>query len=84
MLSFKSTELLTVFSLEEQYKLRTILEQNGISYTVSVKHQNDCYGFFPVVGVEEMLTQPMQYVFYVHEKDKQQAVSVLQKGGVSL
>ena len=49
-----------------------------------MKHQNDCYGFFPVVGVEEMLTQPMQYVFYVHEKDKQQAVSVLQKGGVSL
>ena len=84
MLSFKSTELLTVSSLEEQSKVRSILDQNNISYTVSVRHQNDCYGFFPVVSTEEMLTQSMQYVFYVPEKEKQKAISVLQKGGVAL
>lgn len=84
MLLYKSTELLTVFSLEEQSKLRSILEQNNISYTVSVRHQNDCYGFFPVAGTEELLTQSMQYVFYVPTKEKQKAISVLQKGGVAL
>ncbi len=84
MVSYKRTALVTVFSLEEQAKIRTILDQNDISYTVSARHEQDCYGLFPVVDAQDLLTQSIQYVFYVPEKETQKAISVLQKGGVRL
>lgn len=84
MVSYKRTALLTVYSLEEQAKIRTILDQNDISYTISARYEQDCYGLFPVVDAQDLLTQSIQYVFYVSEKEIQHAISVLQKGGVRL
>ena len=79
--SFNSVELITVSSLEEQTKLRNLLTQGGVEHMVSVKDPHQASGFFPVPDPETMMTQPMAYTFYVHKKQLQQAVSLLEQEG---
>ena len=77
--SFNSVELITVSSLEEQTKLRNLLTHGGVEHMVSVKDPHQTSGFFPVP--DPMMTQSMAYTFYVHKKQLQQAVSLLEQEG---
>ena len=79
--SFNSVELITVSSLEDQTKLRNLLTQGGVEHMVSVKDPHQTSGFFPVPDPETMMTQPMAYTFYVHKKQLQQAISLLEQEG---
>lgn len=79
--SFNSVELITVSSLEEQTKLRNLLTHGGVEHMVSVKDPHQTNGSFPVPDPETMMTQSMTYTFYVHKKQLQQAVSLLEQEG---
>ncbi|MBM6829602.1 hypothetical protein H9X85_07620 [Anaerotignum lactatifermentans] len=79
--SFNSVSVCTVHTLEEQARLRRLLEEHQLEYDVSVKDPNALPGFAPVVDAEQMLNREMLYEFSVYKKDVRKAVSLLEKEG---
>lgn len=79
--SFNSVPVCTVHTLEEQARLRRILEENHLEYDVSVKSPHAISSFSPVPDPEQLLTQEMLYEFSVYKKDVQKAVVLLKKEG---
>lgn len=79
--SFNSAELIVVHSLDVQAELRKLLTQHGMEHTVSIRNPHDTGGFFPVADPAQLLSQEMEYTFYVYQKDLQQAHLLLEKEG---
>lgn len=71
--SFNSLAVYSAHSLEEQGQMRQFLEQAGIEYSVSAIDTNAPKGFYPVISPELLLTQAMDYIFYVRKKDFEKA-----------
>lgn len=77
--SFNSIPLYTAHSLAEQASLRELLEQLDIDYSVSMVDINAPKGFYPAISPELLLTQSIDYIFYVHKKDFEKAETYLQQ-----
>ncbi len=79
--SFNSAELIVVHSLDVQAALQKLLSEHNIAHTVSIRNPHDIGGFFPVAEPAQLLSQEMQYTFFVYRKDLQQAHLLLEKEG---
>lgn len=67
--SFNSLAVYSAYSLEEQGQMRQFLEQAGIEYSVSAMDTNAPKGFYPAISPELLLTQKIEYIFYVRKRD---------------
>lgn len=67
--SFNSTVIYTAHSLAEQAQLRELLDRNTISYMVSAQNLNAPEGLYPVISPDMLVTQDIDYLFYVKKKD---------------
>ena len=76
-----SIKLITLSTLEAQGSLRELLDSHHIEYNVSVSNPHDIGGFFPVADIQTLMTQDMEYIFYVHQRDAEQAYRLLTQEG---
>ncbi len=76
--SFNSLAIYTACSLEEQGQMRQFLEQANIEYSVSAVDTNAPKGFYPAISPELLLTQTIDYIFYVRKKDFDRAKAHIQ------
>lgn len=76
--SFNSLAIYSAHSLEEQGLMRQLLEQAGIEFSVSAVDINAPKGFYPAISPELLLTQTMDYIFYVRKKDFDRAKAHIQ------
>ena len=76
--SFNSLVVYTAHSLEEQAQLRQLLEKEGMDYSVSAIDANAPKGFYPAISPELMMTQDIEFLFYVRKKDFDKASALLQ------
>jgi len=77
--SFNSLDVYTAHSLEEQASMRQFLEQAGIEHSVSAIDTNAPKGFYPAISPELLLTQSIDYIFYVYKKDFETAKKHIQE-----
>ena len=71
-----SIKLITLSTLEAQGSLRELLDSHHIEY-----NPHDIGGFFPVADIQTLMTQDMEYIFYVHQRDAEQAYRLLTQEG---
>ncbi|NCC15163.1 MAG: hypothetical protein EOM28_02255 [Clostridia bacterium] len=76
--SFNRLVVYTAHSLEEQAYMRQLLEQAEIEHSVSAIDTNAPKGFYPAISPELLLTQSMDYIFYVNKKDFDRAKNHIQ------
>lgn len=76
--SFNSLTIYSAHSLEEQGLMRQLLEQAGIEYSVSALDTHAPKGLYPAISPELLLTQEIDYVFYVRKKDFDRAKAHIQ------
>lgn len=77
--SWNSLAVYTAHSLEEQGCMRQFLEQAEIEYAVSAIDHNAPNGFYPVLSPELLITQSVDYIFYVYKKDFETAKKYIQE-----
>ncbi|MDD4843223.1 MAG: hypothetical protein PHU31_02685 [Anaerotignum sp.] len=76
---FNSLAVYAAHSLEEQAQMRQFLEQAGIEHSVSAVDTNAPNGLSPVISPALLLTQEIEYLFYVYKKDFDTAKGLIQK-----
>lgn len=75
---FNSLPVYAANSLEEQGQMREFLEQAKIEHSVSAVDTNAPQGLSPVISPDRLLTQPIDFIFYVHKKDFDRTKSLIE------
>ncbi len=75
--SFNSLVVYTAHSLEEQAQMRALMEKAQIEHSVSAIYSNAPKGLYPAISPELMMTQSVDYLFYVHKKDFEKAKKLI-------
>lgn len=78
---FNRKELTITFSMEEQSKIRTKLQENNIDYKCKVTNRNSASPFSSMRSRTGSLGQKLdtgyEYIFFVYKKDYDRAKSIL-------